>query len=156
MSANPWPHLAAEAAPLSHMFTSPREVFLRIAEKSQQDPELMALAGAVAADVARYLAGEYTLRQFARLHTPYTRFRALRALGPDWPEYDAYMGVLDELIALHKSGKTPERPQMVGRQDWPTVATTGRQECANCQREQVMTAGRPLLCGRCRASLGVA
>ena len=146
MSANPWPHLDAEAAPLSHMFKTPRDVFVRIAEKSQQNPELMALAGAVAADVARYLAGEYTLRQFARLHTPYTRFRALRALGPDWLDYDAYMGVLDELIELHQRG---------GRR-WPTVATTGRQECANCQREQVMTAGRPRLCGLCRASLGIA
>ncbi len=156
MSASPWPHLDAEAAPLSHMFKSPRDIFVALAQKSQQNPELMVLAWAVAADVTRYLDGEYTLREFARLHTPYERFRALRALGPDWPDYDAYMGVLDELIALHKSGKTPERPQRVGQQDWPTATTTGRHECANCQREQVMTAGRPLLCGKCRASLGVA
>jgi len=157
MTANPIPpNPAIDGAPISHMFKSPRDVFARMAEKSQRDPELMALAESVAAELDRYLAGEISLRDFARAHTPYERFRAVRAWGPLSPYFPAIMPVLDELIALHKQGKTPERPGNAARPDVPIVSGAGRHECSHCYREQYMRTGSKQLCSACRLALGMA
>ncbi len=156
MTANPIPPIPAiDSAPISHMFKSPRDVFARMAEKSQRDPELLALAEAVAAELDRYLAGEISLRDFARAHTPYERFRAVRAWGPLSPYFSAIMPVLDDLIVLHKRGKTPERPGNAARPDVPIVSVSGRHECAHCYREQYMRTGSKQLCSACRIALGV-
>jgi len=156
MSANPIPpQPAVDDAPLAAPWKSPKDVFVAIAEKSRRDPELMALAEAVAAELDRYLAGAIGLRDFARAHTPHERFRAVRAWGPLSPWFPLMMPVLDELIALHKRGKTPERPRNAGRPAVPTVTTSGRNECAHCGRAQFLSAGSPQLCARCRSALGL-
>jgi len=156
MTANPIPPIPPiDNAPIAALWKSPKDVFVAIAEKSQRDPELMALAEAVAAELDRYLAGAISLRDFARAHTPYERFRAVRAWGPLSPYFPAIMPVLDDLIALHKRGKTPERPGNAARPNVPIVVTTGRYECAHCYREQSMSKGAPQLCARCRSALGL-
>ncbi len=155
MSANPIPpQPAIDDAPIAALWKSPKDVFVAIAEKSQRDPELMALADAVAAELDHYLAGAITLRDFARAHTPYERFRAVRAWGPLSPYFSVIMPVLDDLIALHKRGKTPEQPRNAGRPAVPTVGVAGRHECAHCGREQFLSAGSPQLCAKCRQALG--
>lgn len=155
MTANPiTPNPAIDDAPISASWKSPRDVFVAIAEKSQRDPELVALAESVAVELDRYLDGAITLRDFARAHTPYQRFRAVRVWGPLSPYFPLMMPVLDDLIALHRSGKTTERPQHARRPDVPVVAAAGRFECAHCYREQYMSQGAPQLCSRCRVALG--
>lgn len=156
MTANPSaPNPALDNAPISHMFKSPRDVFARMAEKTQDNPELLALAESVAVELDRYLAGEITLRDFARCHTPYERFRAVRAWGPLSPYFPAIMPVLGDLIALHRQGKTPEHPGNAARPDVAIVSVAGRYECAHCYREQYMSKGSPQLCARCRSALGL-
>ncbi len=155
MTANPIPPIPPiDNAPIAALWKSPKDVFVAIAEKSQRDPELMALAESVAAELDRYLAGAISLRDFARAHTPYERFRAVRAWGPLSPYFPAIMPVLDDLIALHKRGKTPERPGNAARPDVAIVSVAGRHECAHCYREQYMSKGAPQLCARCRSALG--
>jgi hypothetical protein len=147
MSASPWPHLSAER---------PRSIYEHMVDAAQrtaeQNPEAVALGNSVGAALAEYLDGAITLREFARRHTPFERFRAVRVWGPDDERFKAIMPVLDDLIALHRTGKSPERPERVGV-DVPTVAATGRYPCANCRREEIMRAGRPQMCGKCREGM---
>jgi len=88
------------------------------------------------------------------MHTPYERYQAVRTLGRDSPHFAPFMGVLDQLIALHRDGKTPERPRNAGRPAVPTVTRSGRHECAHCRRAQFLSAGGPRLCTPCRQALG--
>lgn len=97
MSANPWPHL--DAAPIRSIAEHLDGIAAATREKS---PEAVALGNSVGNALAAYLDGALTLREFARRHTPYERFRAVRVWGPSSPEYQAIMPVLDELIHMHK------------------------------------------------------
>lgn len=147
MSANPWPHL--DAAPMRSIAEHLDGIAAATRESS---PEAVALGNSVGNALAAYLDGALTLRDLARLHTPYERFRAIRVWGPSSATFQAMMPVLDELIALHKGGKSPQRPQRVGV-DVPTVAATGRYACVNCRTEEIMRAGRQQLCGKCREGM---
>jgi len=147
MSASPWPHLDA-ARPQSiaeHLDDAARQ-------HRERDPEHVALANSVGNALAQYLDGAITLRDLARLHTPRERNTALRVFGPSDPRFQAYMGLVDDLIALHAQQKSPQRPERVGVAV-PTVAATGRYACVNCRREEIIRAGRPQLCGKCRDGL---
>lgn len=155
MSGSPWPHLDAAEGPITAHWVSPRDAFAAIASKTQQDPEAVTLGNSVGNALAEYLDGAITLRDFARRHTPFERFRAIRVFGPDDERFKAIMPVLDDLIALHKSGKTPERPEYVGRQAWPTVTRAGRYACTQCDREVWLSAGAPQLCPQHRRGLAL-
>jgi hypothetical protein len=149
---------AIDTAPLSSIWQTPRDSFRELAERSRRNPEAVELANAVGAALAEYLEGAITLREFARRHTPYERFRAVRVWGPDDERFIAIMPVLDELIALHREGKTEQVPANVRFHPgtFPVVAVTGEYECANgCGRHQYMVEGNPQLCRTCKAGLGL-
>lgn len=151
MSASPWPHLDAEAAPLSSVWQTPADSFRELARRSRRDPEAVALGDEVGNVLAEYLDGAITLREFARRHTPYQRFRAVRVWGPDDERFRAIMPVLDDLIALHRDGKTPERT--VDLPDVARVAADGKYDCSHCSRTVWLTKGAPQLCARCKSAL---
>lgn len=51
---------------------------------------------------------------------------------------------------------SPEKPNpRTGYPGVPVVSRAGKYECVHCYREQMMSQGRPQLCNRCRAALGV-
>lgn len=154
MSASPWPHLDAQDAPLGSVWQTPADSFRALAERTRQNPEAATLGNSVGNALAEYLDGAITLRDLARRHTPFERFRAVRVWGPDDERFKAIMPVLDDLIALHRSGKTPQRPEYVGKQDWPTVTRAGRYACTQCDREIWLSEGAPQLCPQHRRGLG--
>jgi len=150
MSASPWPHLDA-ARPQSIA-----EHLDGIAAKTRErSPEAVALGNSVGEALAQYLDGALTLRDLARLHTPYERFRAVRVFGPGDPRFAAIMPVLDELKALHKGQKSPQRPERVGKLDWTPVAVAGRYVCTQCDREVWLSEGAPQLCPQHRRGLAL-
>lgn len=146
-----------DTAPLSSIWKTPRDSFRELAEQSRRNPEAVELANEVGAALAEYLDGGMTLRDFARRFTPYERFRAVRVWGPDDERFKAIMPVLDELIALHRAGKSEQAPSNIRYHPhtFPRIAKTGDYECANgCGRHQYMVEGSPQLCRTCRFSLG--
>lgn len=152
MTTSPWPHLDAAEAPLSSIWQTPRDSFRALAERSRRSPEAVAVANAVGGALARYLDGAITLREFARMHTPYERFRAVRVWGPEDPRFDAIMPVLDQLIALHKTGKSAPPNVASFLDSIPTATKPGRGKCAVCGVTIIRGAGQALICGPCAAS----
>ena len=146
-----------DSAPLSSLWKTPRDSFRELAERSRRNPEAVALAEEVGAALAEYLHGGITLREFAGRHTPYERFRAVRVWGPDDERFKAIMPVLDDLIKLHRAGKTEQRPTNIRYHPgaFPVVATTARYPCANnCGRTRWMAEGEPQLCHVCMSGWG--
>lgn len=98
MSASPWPHLdAARPQSLAEHLDG------LAAATRERSPEAVALGNSVGNALAQYLDGALTLRDLARRHTPYERFRAVRVWGPSDPRYQAMKPVLIALEALHKA-----------------------------------------------------
>lgn len=142
--------MSTEAQPLSAIWVTPRDSFRDLAERSRRNPEAVELANAVGAALAAYLDGAITLREFARRHTPYERFRAVRVWGPDDERFRAIMPVLDELIALHEEGKTPQQPENVRSHPATHRAATGWGHCSVCGERCLVVEGRPATCRKCR------
>lgn len=141
---------AIDSAPLSAIWQTPRDAFAALARKSRQNPEAVELANAVGAALAEYLDGTITLREFARRHTPFERFRAVRVWGPDDERFVAIMPVLDELIALHREGKTPQQPDNVRFHPTTHPTATGWAACSICGERCLAVQGREATCRKCR------
>jgi hypothetical protein len=142
--------MSTDTAPLSSIWQTPRSQFVELAERSRRNPEAVELANAVGAALAEYLDGAISLRELARRHTPYERFRAVRVWGPDSAEFQRIMPVLDELIALHREGKTPQQPENIRFHPATHRTPTGWGVCSICGDRCLAVEGREVTCRKCR------